>query len=188
MGDGTVRFHERLANGDLDAGVLLLESTGAPVQVIGQARPVARDLRQVGRLDLVVGGQGEVRVFENAGGSALPRFDEQGPLLAWTNGQPATISGKALVAPALADVDGDGRLDLVIGDDTGARLYLASGLQGDVDDSAKVDARDLIRLQRAFGSVHGTAPYHPASDLNEDGTIDRKDRDELLKQLGAMPK
>jgi len=76
------------------------------------ATPALGDLDADGDLDLVVGeSSGELNLFENVGTSTSPDFQLVTENL-------AEIDAGSRSSPTLVDVDGDGDLDLVIGDES----------------------------------------------------------------------
>jgi len=57
----------------------------------------------------------------------------------------------------------------------GGLKILCLSLEGDIDNSGKVDGQDLILLGRAFGSAEDGERYDPACDLDGDGLVDGQD-------------
>jgi hypothetical protein len=86
------------------------------------ATPALGDLDGDGDLDLVLGqASGTLTLFRNAGSRTSPRFELV------PNALEATRPGRR-TAPTLVDIDGDGRLDLVVGREAGgAAVYLQRG-------------------------------------------------------------
>jgi tannase/feruloyl esterase/VCBS repeat protein len=100
--------------------ILLADALGVNIQVDSFSVPLLTDWNDDGLQDLLVGektvdGQGRVRVFENNGSSINPVF-ESFPNLEW-DGNPdfAEAEGCLGLFPRVADLDADGKDDLLVG-------------------------------------------------------------------------
>jgi hypothetical protein len=100
-----------------------LEAGGADLKVEGDAGPSMVDWDGDGDLDLLVGaGDGAVTLFKNSGEPKKPRFDAGVVLLGPVPGHGSRTHGEEATRPAsrtkvcATDYDGDGRLDLLVGD------------------------------------------------------------------------
>ena len=118
--DGTVKI---ALNADGPGGLRF----AAPVPVHGGAQPIdvgtravveVADLTGDGLFDLVVGAtDGAVRLYRNTGTAASPSFAPAVPLALRNGAEIDVPSGRS--APAIADVTGDGRMDLLCGNTSG---------------------------------------------------------------------
>ncbi|HEX8200374.1 MAG TPA: VCBS repeat-containing protein [Isosphaeraceae bacterium] len=101
-----------------------LRAGGEPLKVEGDAGPFAADWDGDGRLDLLVGvGDGSVALFRNAGSAQEPELKAAETLIppgetAFVVGAPKEPHRGMRSKVCAADWDGDGRLDLLVGDYT----------------------------------------------------------------------
>jgi len=115
VGNGGGYLHLFLNQGDgiLAPGVMV-KAMGKDLDVGGKASPCVADWNEDGKKDLVMGnGSGEIFVFLNEGTNENPVF-----------GKPIKLNGGSLdvgsnSSPDMADWNGDGKKDLIVGNDKG---------------------------------------------------------------------
>jgi hypothetical protein len=178
-------YHLAPALGDLDADgdldmllgtfnqdVLFYRNGGTPAQPdwvreeagdlhpprMSNAAPALGDLDGDGDLDLVLGqSSGAIAFYRNDGTSKAPKFE-------LTAGALGGIDAGRRTTPALVDLDGDGRLDLVLGRELGGMAaFRQTGVTGGVPQFSEI--------------TDFTLPLPPISsprfaDLDGDGVVD----------------
>jgi hypothetical protein len=117
---GDIYFFKRKSDGIFATAQKLVDKQGTPINVGSASAAFAVDWDGNGTMDLIVGNiLGEVYFIPNEGKGKALTFGTPRRLEA--AGQPIKVSGDA--APVVADWDGDGRPDLIVGTDDGSVLW-----------------------------------------------------------------
>lgn len=136
----------------------------AGVNVGEAARPEFGDLDDDGDMDLIVGaGDGTIHYFENTGDAANPNFVER---TGAANPFDA-VQGDG-THPELADLDGDGDLDLLVGYYDGTVHYFQN--QGDAQGPVFVEQTGGANPFNGLDVGSGAKPQ--LADLDADGDLD----------------
>ncbi len=160
-------------------------ANGTDIRVANFAKPTVVDLDGNGLLDLLVGTGDNQRIarFEQTAAGALT-FNSIGNLQVPSgSGTTDLVTGARYPRPSVADLDGDGRLELLIGDYSGLlRRYEANG----VNSAVFVADAGNIQADGANIKADGTASNGTAKplvfDMDGNGLLDMV----MGSQLGAV--
>lgn len=119
---------------------------GLSSMAVGNVAPTVGDIDGDGDLDLIIGaGNGRVHLFTNDAGPGSPcNF-----ALTHVNYQDINVSGQ-FATPKLFDVDGDGLLDLVIGEMTGNLNYYRN--------EGSASSPQFVLADASFGGIDMRSP------------------------------
>lgn len=125
---GELYFFKRNADKSFAKGEKIADKNGKPICIAPASTPFAVDFDADGDLDLLVGDiQGNVHLVANESGDKTLKFGAAVKVQA--NGK--DIKGAGDSQPVAADMDGDGKLDLLVADGAGAvKLYRNVGEKG----------------------------------------------------------
>ncbi|MFT7588892.1 MAG: hypothetical protein ACI959_001105 [Limisphaerales bacterium] len=143
---------------------------GQMIEVGRGAAPVFFDHNSDGLLDIIIGNTsyrpgigdyiGQLALYENSGTAETPAFE-------WVTDDYAGVGvfGFSNVHPALGDLDGDGDLDLLIGEDDGAVHFFANNPVSGVSSF-------VLSIPAYQGIDPGKATTPNLVDIDRDGDLD----------------
>ncbi|MFD2721745.1 FG-GAP-like repeat-containing protein [Hymenobacter monticola] len=135
--------------------------------------PVAADLDKDGLLELLVGqGDGTMMDYEQTGPNQL--FSTTGTLITFATGGPVDVGLYA--KPTVSDLDGDGRQEIIVGEETG-KVYIYEQAASTGADAFKMGAGSTLFANPYGVATSGTPNFGSyarptVGDLDSDGLID----------------
>ena len=214
LADGTVKIYLNVNTDEeprFDGGTLLLVGEpGSKVAIdVGlRATPIVNDWNEDGRKDLVIGAyDGKIHIFLNVGSDTSPDFRTE--TLAQADGQDLIVLDTRS-SPHMADLDGDGRKDLLSGNTEGELLFYrnvgtneapafsgytnvaANGVPIDLPYDARsrpfvcdwnLDGLPDVLLGGGDGKVRRYLGVPPPGDIDGDGDVDSDDLNAFVAVL-----
>ena len=154
--NGNVSFFRNVGSRSEPAFVLETKNL-AGVNVKSNSAPSFVDIDDDGDFDLFVGEKGKLHHYENTGSANSPSF-----VLRTQNY--ANISVPFALAPAFADIDGDGDFDLFVGKQSGQLSYYRNtGTQRNANFSL---------VSENFASIGASSMRPTFADIDRDGDLD----------------
>lgn len=172
---GDLYLFQRQADGTFAEGTIIKNDQDKPVNVGAAAAVYAADWDSDGDLDLVIGNiSGEVYLVANEGTRKEPSYGKSQKLSA--GGKEIRV-GHGDAGPTVADWDGDGRLDLVVGAGDGSVIFYRN--QGSSQEPALAEGvvllaanKDGFNPDKASAAACGTRTKVCVTDFNGDGKLD----------------
>lgn len=172
---GNLYLFKGNADGTFAKGQFINTVAGNPINVGAASAVFAADFDGRGVLDLVIGNiNGDVSLVQNTGTRSAPRFAL--PVALKADGVPIKVAGDA--GPTVADWNGDGKLDLIVGDNSGAvQLYRNRSTDRTLDFAApqflvKPAGQTYNAPARGEAPSSGMRTKPTVADFNGDGRLD----------------
>lgn len=169
---GELYLFKGLGNGKFAPSEQIRQSDGKPIKVGLAAVVYAHDWDADGDLDLLVGDiEGQVHLLTNGGSKGKPSYGAAAVLKAGT--EPIKVAGGD-AGPSVADWDGDGKFDLLVGTGAGSVVWFRNTGSNQTPDLATSGM--LVPAPRqgeaVKGAALGTRTKVHATDWNKDGKLD----------------
>ncbi len=134
---------------------------GIPDDTGEDSAPTLADLDGDGDLDLVIGtSTGALLIYRNTGTRTAPMFVAEAPV----------VAGRRRTAPALADMDGDGDLDLLAGTDAGGLLFWRRA-GGTATESGSTSPAGRLRLDVRPNPSSGPSHFVASAAVTGEATV-----------------
>ena len=165
---GEIYFFERKPNGSFSASTILKHVDGRKINVGSASAVAVGDWTGDGREDLIIGNiKGELYVVKNSGKGTFEK-----PERLSADGKPILVGGDA--GPFIADWDGDGAKDLLVGSGMGDVQFFRN--KGTTEQPDLENGEVLIEKAAGFGAApaeRSAMRTKPAvADWNGDGRLD----------------
>jgi hypothetical protein len=166
-----------------------LELGGALIKVLGDAAPVVADWDGDGKPDLIVGAEdGSVVWYRNVGSRKEPKLEDARQIVAksplgWGGDEKRGPRDWGLrVKPCVFDWDGDGRLDLLLGDRCGSFNAKPSQTEQEKEEERKANDQ-LPELRKKWADVFQR--YRQTEDAKEQDAL-RSQLQRLRDEIAAV--
>ena len=180
-GDGNLNYFENTGSASAPAFTLRTAALNPfdGIDVGFDSAPTFADLDGDGDLDLVAGGyDGALKYFENTGTASAPVFTQRTGAANPFNGIDIGIYS----TPALADLDGDGDLDIVVGKYLGTLNYFENTPSSGATITVVVTPEtDTLTGSESADTLVGTGVADRIFGLGGDDTLSGGEGDDLLQ-------
>jgi hypothetical protein len=143
-----------------------------------QGRLAVADLEGDGDMDVLLASSNQPRWLRNDGAQ---NFSLQlvGPMIG-----PPDVPVVSVASLTVADINGDGRLEVFVGGSSGGSGWYEAVPRGDYDRNGSVDGTDLLEWQRTLGGV--VAPAGAGADGDRSGVVDGGDLEVWEQHVGGQ--
>ena len=156
-------FHQNIGSAETPAfaAAVVVRANDVPIELYGDISISAGDWDADGDADLIVGNSFELLYFENVGKGGKAKLAQAVSLKTVKLENPFSV----YVRPYLADMDGDGDLDILLGNEDGRATWLEQLASGKLSEE-----RFLLQLDAVIDAGCSSVPV--SCDWDGDGDID----------------